>query len=370
MSRRPLTGPMLWHRRIAEADLKGSEKLVLFASLQWLEWRHTTLNTIHASVPTIARACGIAPKTVRRTLNGLRDLQVIEDRSKRKGGIGTNGRGIPNELAISMERLVELKRDDSTALDPENMDTEDAERGRSVPDTRSTGSGKADEMTTNQTSIQTTEQTTHQTTRADGGEGEASLMDRRKVAAQLLESRGVSLTKAKALASEHAPELIEAAVNQTDDSGRQRWPKPGLLVWAIEKGEATIERSRVEARTARERDDTVRRAEDAPRIEAINRLWNYLANDKTNRKRADEIGPLIQQAWPRVEQLAAARVLSDEELGGIGGREWVLLEKIAAHAERKQRARDARQNTNGESVALPQVLKYTVRSARPDTGNP
>lgn len=342
MNRRELAGPMLWHRCIAEAQLSRNEKTILWALIGWLDWTDTRKNTLWPSLSKIAGACSASEKTVRRTLNALRQKGVIEDRSARKGGIGPTGRGRPNELALSMSRLIELKVVKSTTFNTENMATNEAEAGRSGPQAGSECPEKEDNMTTNQTRIQTNQQPTDHTTPEGGVDGGDILLDRRKQAKRLLVDRGVSHAKAESLSATHPRELIEAAVSLTDEEGRPKWPRPGLLVWALENGEAGAACADAAERAAGERAEADRSAKDRPRVEACNRLWRFLAADAINRARANEIGPLIQEIWPRVERLAASQVLTDEELENMAGQEWRLLEKIASEAERLINARRSR----------------------------
>lgn len=307
----------------------------------------------HMGLSTVRQALSWASKS-HRYADGTFSCPMIRW-IRRKGGLTSNGTGIPSVLVVDPEAVAAWRGVECMAKPPESGGFKVPESGdeaariqqrsRQIPDSKPPESG--DNHTPSSDPKEKIPTTTTREIGGDGGggtfeEGDDEEADADEVV-RILTEYGVTSSKAHELATVVAPEVVGVGIRWMEQNARSAKSPAGLLVKILTDGTAIGEHQReVEAKAVRKRAELVRR-----RCQAYHALFDRILELAENLSEGDKSMVVqkvraLRQRWPNAEDLANEEMLSDEELFSDRTRHWDLYNKL-------MRAAKARMSSGAEN---------------------
>ncbi|MCC7389831.1 MAG: hypothetical protein IT431_13810 [Phycisphaerales bacterium] len=331
--RRPVTGLPALLAAISDSDLSRGEVAVLKAMAEFGDWG-TGANTT-ASLASIAEKAHYGPRRAAEHMASLVEKGIVVIVRASPGGKGNT-----TVRRIDLDALRARSRGSSAPSDRENPGRELCNpRTQTMQSVRANYAGTADNQGRDQSKPPPAGPRSPclpavgEAARSPGGvEGVVGVVG----VVDLLRKHGVSTPKARALAARLPAEVVRVGISMWKPM-REHGARAGVLVNLLQDGTATEEhRRRSNARASQcDRELLTRRTAQ------VGVLMGALGEYRNCVDRRDELLRLervVRSVWPTNEALAAAGVLTDDELAAARERPLELLATLEAEAGKHRAA--------------------------------
>ncbi len=321
---RPVTGLPALLAAISDSDLSRGEVAVLKAMAEFGDWG-TGANTT-ASLASIAEKAHYGPRRAAEHMASLVEKGIVVIVKASPGG-----KGNPTVRRIDLDALRARSRGSSAPSDRENPGRELCNpRTQTMQSVRANYAGTADNQGRDQSKPPPAVPRSPclpavgEAARSPGGVEGVVGVEAVVGVVDLLRKHGVSTPKARALAARLPAEVVRVGISMWKPM-REHGARAGVLVNLLQDGTATEEHRRRSNARASQCDRELLDRRTAQVGVLMGALGAYRESAQRDELLRREL--VVRSVWPTNEALAAAGVLTDDELAAARERPLGLLER-------------------------------------------